>query len=159
MSATGRLTPLTSRRHFVACTVAFAPLMLTYAAAPRPNEEERMTTAATVRGYLDVLGSKQGWDAWLAEDMTFTSFTSPVKHVKGKAAYLRATERFYSSIRRVELRELLVEGDRACALTRYSLQPPNGAPGFESDVAEIFTVRNGQITALAIYFDSAPFPK
>lgn len=29
----------------------------------------------------------------------------------------------------------MVEGDRAVALTRYELQPPNGRPAFSSDVA------------------------
>jgi ketosteroid isomerase-like protein len=43
-------------------------------------------------------------------------------------------------------------------LTRYQLQPPNGDT-FQSNVAELFTVKDGQIVALSIYFDSSPFPK
>jgi hypothetical protein len=61
-------------------------------------------------------------------------------------------------IRSLELRELLVEHDRACALTTYQLQPPTG-PAFTSDVAEVFAVRDGKISSLDIYFDSSPFPK
>ena len=90
--------------------------------------------------------------------MTFTSFTSPVKKVAGKAAYLEATKRFYSMITSVEVRDLIVDGDQACALTRYELQPP-GRPAFATDVAEVFGVRGGKIASLDIYFDSAPFPK
>ncbi len=52
----------------------------------------------------------------------------------------------------------MVDGDKACALTRYQLRPPNGN-AFTSDVAELFTVKNGKIDSFAIYFDSAPFPK
>jgi hypothetical protein len=44
--------------------------------------------------------------------MVFTSFTSPTKEVKHKQAYLEATKRFYSTIRSVELRQLLVDGPR-----------------------------------------------
>lgn len=51
--------------------------------------------------------------------------------------------------------DLLIDGDKACALTRYQLQPPAG-PAF---VSEVFEVHDGQITALAIYFDCSPFPK
>ena len=51
-----------------------------------------------------------------------------------------------------------VDGDKACALTRYQLQRP-GSPAFESNVAEIFRVRDGKIVSFDIYFDSAPFPK
>lgn len=58
----------------------------------------------------------------------------------------------------VEVRDLLVEELRACALTRYELQPPN-ENAFTSDVAEIFTVGNDRIESFSIYFDSSPFPK
>jgi len=81
------------------------------------------------------------------------------KQVNGKAAALPGLRRFYSMVSTFVVREVIVEGERACALTRYSLQPPNGGPSFTSDVAEIFTVRNDKITSFAIYFDTAPYPK
>ncbi len=118
-----------------------------------------MTTRATIEGYFNRLEGGRDWDAYFAEDIVFTSLTSPNKTVTGKAAFLQATRRFYSSIGRVEVRELLVDGDRGCALTRYRVTPPNGAPAFGSDVAELFTVRDGRIAALTICFDTAPYPK
>ena len=57
-----------------------------------------------------------------------------------------------------EVRDLLVGGEKVCALTRYELQPPQGS-AFQSDVAEVFGVRDGKIVSFDIYFDSAPFPK
>ena len=69
-----------------------------------------------------------------------TSHTNPTKEVKGKAAYLEATKRFYSTIRRVELQQILVDGTRAVALTRYKIQQPD-KPEFTSDVAEAFSVK------------------
>ena len=118
-----------------------------------------MTTRETLDRYFDNLARKHGWEASFADDMCFTSYVSPVKQLQGKPAYLQATTRFYSMIRRVEVREVITDGDRACARTHYTLQPPNGGPEFASDVAEWFTVRDGTITSLDIYFDSAPFPK
>jgi len=117
-----------------------------------------MTTKETIEGYFGRLAAKDGWEAFLSEDVAFTSFTSPNKSVNGRAAYLEATRRFYASIAAVEVRSVIVEGTRACALTRYRLQRPGG-PAFDSDVAEVFGVRDGRISSLAIYFDSAPFPK
>jgi ketosteroid isomerase-like protein len=90
--------------------------------------------------------------------MAFTSFVSPIKQVTGKAAYLEATKRFFSMITAVEVRDMIVDGDRTCALTRYDLQVPGGR-AFDSHVAEVFKVRNEKISSLEIYFDSAPFPK
>lgn len=117
-----------------------------------------MTTRDTVLGYFDGVRRKQGWDVLLAEDVVFTSLTSPNKRLSGKALFLQATQRFYGMIAAVEVRDLIVEGGKACVTTRYKLQPPSG-PAFSSDVAEIFAVRDGKIAALDIYFDSAPYPK
>ena len=101
---------------------------------------------------------KKTGGAFLSEDIHFTSYTSPIKQVQGKDAYIESTKRFYSMIVSFEIKSLLVEGETACALTRYELRPPNGNP-FTTDVAEIFTANNGKIESFAIYFDSAPFPK
>ena len=117
-----------------------------------------MTTRMVVQGYFDRLAKRDGWESALTDDVVFTSFTSPVKEVRGKQPFLESTKRFYSMIRSFELRDLIVDGDRAVALTRYQLGGPGGA-SFSSDVAEVFTVANGKITSFAIYFDSAPFPK
>ncbi len=115
-------------------------------------------TRETIQGYFDSLARNQGWEAFLAEGMLFTSFTSPVKEVRGKGPYLEATQRFYSSIISLHLRDLMVDGEKACALTRYELRGPTGNT-FTSNVAELFTVRNGKIDSFSIYFDTAPFPK
>jgi ketosteroid isomerase-like protein len=117
-----------------------------------------MTTKAVIEGYFASLKQNKDWDSFLAEDIVFTSFTSPVKQVTGKEAYLESTKRFYGGIVTFEIRDLLIDGDRACALTSYQLQRP-GSPVFESNVAEVFRVRDGKIVSFDIYFDSAPFPK
>jgi ketosteroid isomerase-like protein len=122
------------------------------------SRENPMTTRTAIEGYFASLKQKKGWDSFLADDLVFTSFTSPVKQVTGKAAYLEATKRFYEGIVTFEVRDLLIDGDKACALTRYKLQRPE-RPAFESDVAEVFRVRDGKIVSFDIYFDSAPFPK
>src|SRR5713226_3763014 len=105
-----------------------------------------MTTKDTVEGYLGNLKQKKDWQSFLADDMSFTSFTSPIKRVSGRAAYLEATKRFYAMITALEVRDLIVEGNKACALTRYELQPPRGT-AFASNVAEVFGVRDGKIAS------------
>ncbi len=117
-----------------------------------------MSTREIVQRYFQELIQRGRWESFLADDLRFTSFTSPVKEVTGKAAYLEATRRFFSMVMSVEVRDLIIEGAKACALTRYQLQPPGGGR-FQSDVAELFTVRNGKIDAFGIYFDTSPFPK
>jgi ketosteroid isomerase-like protein len=117
-----------------------------------------MGTKEVIQDYFGKLKQKTGWDALLGDDMVFTSFANPTKELKGKQVYLQSTKRFFSMMISVEVRDLLVEGEKACALTRYELKPPGGA-SFRSDVAEIFTVRNGRIDFFGIYFDASPYPK
>jgi ketosteroid isomerase-like protein len=117
-----------------------------------------MSTKEAIQSYFSELQQKKGWESFLAENMIFTSFGSPIKQITGKAAYIESTRRFFSMIVSVEVGDLIIDGEKACALTRYELQPPKGS-NFNSDVAEIFTIRNGKIDSLAIYFDSSPFPK
>ena len=62
-----------------------------------------MTTRDVVQSYFDCLKAKRGWEAFLADEMEFTSFTNPIKRVKGRGAYLEATKRFYSMIKTLEI--------------------------------------------------------
>jgi ketosteroid isomerase-like protein len=117
-----------------------------------------MTTRATVEGYFERLGRGWEWEESFADDVVFMSLTSPPKMVTGKVPFLAATRRFYGSIAAVEVRQLIVEGDRACALTRYTVKPPT-AGIFESHVPEFFTIEHDRITGLTICFDTAPYPR
>jgi ketosteroid isomerase-like protein len=118
-----------------------------------------MATKKTVQLFFDAVLEKADWPALLADDVVFISAASPLRQVSGKAAALPGLRRFYSMVSTFSVREIIVDADKACALTRYTLQPPSGGPTFTSDVAEIFTVRNDKITSFAIYFDTAPYPK
>jgi ketosteroid isomerase-like protein len=134
--------------------------LLECAVAKKPiNPEGRtMTTKDTIKEYLSSLQRKDAWENYFADDLVFTSLVTPVKRVSGRTAFLEATKGFYGMIVSLEVQSLIVEGDRACATTRYRLQPPVG-PAFTSNVAEVFAVSGGRIRSLEIYFDSAPFPR
>jgi ketosteroid isomerase-like protein len=116
-----------------------------------------MSTRETIERYLTALQAKDGWEKHLANDMVFTNHATPVKQVTGRDAFLEATRGFYGIIDTVQVHDLLVDGNRACALTHYRLKPPSG-DAFTSDVAEVFTVDNDRIDSFSIYFDTAPFP-
>ena len=117
-----------------------------------------MSTREIVERYFHENKRKGKWESLLADGLRFTSYASPVRELTGKAAYLESTKRFFSMVISVDVRDLIVEGAKACALTRYHREPPGGS-GFQSDVAELFTVKDGKIDAVAIYFDTSPFPK
>lgn len=116
-----------------------------------------MSTREIIEAYFAALGAGSAWQDFFAEAMTFTTHGVPARQVSGRDAFLASTRGFYGMIDGVELRDLLVDGNAACALTRYALRPPDGEP-FASDVAEVFSVAGDRIHSLAIYFDSAPYP-
>ena len=117
-----------------------------------------MATKDLIHSYFDSLMRKGDWKALLAEGMTFSSFAIPVKRLTSMDEYLESTKRFFSMISAVEVKEMLIDGDKACALTRYELRAPGGL-AFDCHVAEIFKVQGKEIVALDIYFHSTPFPR
>jgi ketosteroid isomerase-like protein len=125
---------------------------------PKNNGIYDMTTKETIQNYFEELKQKKSWDSFLADDMVFTSYVVPIKKVTGKTEYLESTRRFFSMIDSVDVGNMIIEGEKACVLTRYVLRTPQGN-SFTSDVAEIFLVREDKIRSLDIYFDSSPFPK
>ena len=116
-----------------------------------------MTTEQIIHAYFDALSSRGDWQGFFAEQMVFTSHAGAGKRVTGKDACIESTRGFYSMIESVELMELIADGERACALTRYRLQP-RGGESFSSDVAEVFMVKADKIDSFQIYLDSAPYP-
>lgn len=115
-----------------------------------------MTTRDTIEAYVAALSNGDGWQEFLSETVTFVNHVGRGKEIVGRDAYVESTRRFFSMVRGVELQGLIVDGNRACATTRYRIHPPAGEP-FPCDVAEIFAIKDGVIDMLEIYFDSAPF--
>ena len=110
----------------------------------------------TVQKYFDAI-NKGGWESFIADDMVFTVYVlGAPRHVNGKAAYVGATKRFMQIAKSVELKQLVVEGANASAVSSYKLQSPLGNTS-TCDVAEILTVNDGKIKSSTIFFDSAGF--
>ena len=115
-----------------------------------------METRQTIEAYFQALSDGGDWQAFLGDQVAFTSHVGARKEVAGRGAYVESTRGFYSMIKDLRVERLLVDGNRACALTRYALEPPAGEP-FDCEVAEIFEVNDGKIDTFEIYFDSATF--
>jgi len=118
------------------------------------GDTHRMSTRDTLQSFYNSLKPQKEWESFLADEMMFISNG---KHIQGKEASIEGVRRFYSMVQSLEVKELLIEGEKASAIIRYALQSPKGQT-FSSDVAEFFTVKNGQFVSFAIYFDSAPYP-
>jgi len=117
-----------------------------------------MTTRQTLESYFDAFARDDGWERFLAPDLTFATRIGAPRQTAGRDDYLSSTTGFRAMVRGVEIHRLAVDGDRAAVLSRYRLAAPDGRE-FSSDVAEFLTVRDGLITSLEICFDTAPYPR
>jgi ketosteroid isomerase-like protein len=76
------------------------------------------------------------------------------KESRGRDAHVN--NQFFKLVRRLTVKEMAVEGERAFVLVSYSLLSPKGK-SFSSDEGEFWKVKNGKLDSVAIYFDTTAF--
>jgi ketosteroid isomerase-like protein len=118
--------------------------------------QERSAVRGTILSYFEGINEGKEWEDFIAEDMAFTPFGDEGKRVNGKQGYVVATSRFLQVARSVEIKELIVEDNKACAIASYKLHSPNGDVS-TCNVAEIFSVKDGKIKSSSIFFDTSAF--
>ncbi len=104
--------------------------------------------------YYNWLPKKGDWGSLLSDDFLLTG--TVVKESKGREAYM--SNNFFRVILGLRVKNMIMEGDSACAVVNYDLVSPKGNK-FSADVAEIWKVRDGKLVSVAIYFDTAYFQK
>jgi len=58
----------------------------------------------------------------------------------------------------MRVKEMIVDGYRACVIGNYDYQFPNGNK-VNGNVAEIWTVKDGKLASLTIFFDTLTFDR
>jgi ketosteroid isomerase-like protein len=117
-----------------------------------------MTTQDLLDTYYAGLQQKSGWDSTIADDFQFiggNNMTKPDPLV-GKAAYQALISRFSRVFTAMRVKDMVVAGDRAYALTNYDYSWPNGRTA-NGDVIEVWRVKDHKLAALTIYFDTLSF--
>lgn len=121
-----------------------------------------MENSALTRQLLDVyyegFARKQGWEDVIADDFLFTGGNMGAAPASGKAAYIEVIKRFSRAFTAMRVKEMIVEGGRACVTGNYDFVFPNGV-SVNGDVAEIWTVENGKLASLTIFFDTLIFDR
>ncbi len=111
-----------------------------------------MSTKDLVQSYYDSLNKKdeERQELW-SEDAVFSD-ASQTFDARGKKAVVEAFAHLTQVIERVTVKQMIVEGDNACAIVSYDYI--NAKEGkMNQDVAEIWQVKNGKLATLTIYFD------
>jgi ketosteroid isomerase-like protein len=111
-----------------------------------------MSTRDLVQRYYDSLDRKD--DAWrelYSDDAVFMD-ASQTLNANGKAAVIQSFIPFLKGVDKVKIKQMIVEGEEACAIVRYDYINPKGAK-MNQDVAEVWKVKDGKFSRLVIYFD------
>ena len=104
--------------------------------------------------YYEGLSSEEDWHSMLADNILLTGTIA--KESRGKEAFVN--NNFFKMIKDLEVKQIIAEEYKAAAVVCYDLLSPKGNR-FSTEVAEIWKLEGGKLSALAIYFDTAAFQK
>jgi len=113
------------------------------------------STKGTITRYYDGVKKKSGWESVISDDMSFTMGTQTTK---GKSSYVEITARFLHAVTDSNVKEMIIEGEKACVLVAYDLRPPKGNASTK-DVVEILRIEGKKIASSTIFFDTEDFKK
>jgi ketosteroid isomerase-like protein len=115
-----------------------------------------MATPDTIQHFYDSLAGKT--DAWqhnLADNVVFADASNRL-HAEGRDAFIQSFTGFLRGVERVQLLQLIVDGNDAAAVVSYDYVSPSGGRLHQDD-AEVWQIVDGKIAALTIYFDITEF--
>ena len=115
-----------------------------------------MATADIIRQFYESLAARRP-SCWrdLADDVVFADASNKL-HAEGRDAFIQSFTSFLRAVERVQLQQLIVDGNDAAAVVSYDYVSPSGGKLHQDD-AEIWKIVEGKISALTIYFDITEF--
>lgn len=119
---------------------------------------ERIVTAEELLNtYYEGLSKKKDWDSVLSDDFKFIGgHMTNTEPVVGKMAYVGIINRFSHVFKSMRVKEMILEGEKACVIGNYDYVFPNGVV-MNGDVAEIWKIKDGKLDSLTIFFDTLTF--
>jgi ketosteroid isomerase-like protein len=111
-----------------------------------------LTTKELVQRYYASLRNKDiTWQELYAENAVFSD-ASKTLNANGKTAVIQSFTPFLKGVKGVEVKQVITEGEDACAIINYDYVNPKGETMIQ-DVAEVWKIKGGQLSSLTIYFD------
>jgi ketosteroid isomerase-like protein len=120
-----------------------------------------MNSQASTRQLLETyylgFAEKANWESVIADDFQFVGgdMTKTAPSI-GKQAYIEVIKRFSQVFTAMRVKEMIIQGDKACVIGNYDFNFPGGQT-INGNVAELWTVENGKLQSLTIYFDTLTF--
>ena len=115
------------------------------------------TTMQLLDTYYKGFAEKANWESVIADDFEYVGGDmNNIKPIVGKQAYIDIIKRFSQRFDAMRVKQMVIEGDRASVIGNYDFVFPNGFK-INGNVSENWTVRNGKLQSLTLYFDTLTF--
>jgi len=119
--------------------------------------EKSQQTRQLLETYYEGFSKKFNWESVIAEDFQYDGGDmNNTQPIVGKQAYIDIIKRFSQRFESMCVKKMIIEGDTASVIGNYDFQFPNGHK-INGNVAEFWTVKNGKLQSLTLYFDTLTF--
>jgi ketosteroid isomerase-like protein len=119
--------------------------------------EKSQQTKQLLETYYKGFAEKYNWEHTLADNFQYASGDmTNTTAVVGKQAYIAIIKRFSQRFEAMRVQQMIVEGDKASVIGNYDFVFPNGTK-INGNVAELWTVKDGKLNSLTLYFDTLTF--
>ena len=119
--------------------------------------ENQALTRQLLDNYYKGFAAKANWEDTIADDFQYVGGNmTNTQPVIGKKAYVEIIKRFSERFQSMRVKQMIIEGDKASVIGNYDFQFPNGQK-INGNVSENWTVKNGKLQSLTLYFDTLTF--
>ena len=119
--------------------------------------KNQATTRQLLETYYKGFAEKANWEHTIADNFEYVGGDmNNTKPVIGKQAYIEIIKRFSQRFEAMRVKQMVIEGDKASVIGNYDFQFPNGVK-INGNVSENWTVKDGKLQSLTIYFDTLTF--
>jgi ketosteroid isomerase-like protein len=119
--------------------------------------ENQAITKQLLDKYYKGFAAKANWEDTIADDFQYVGGDmTNTQPVIGKQAYVEIIKRFSQRFQSMRVKQMIIEGEKASVIGNYDFQFPNGQK-INGNVSENWTVKNGKLQSLTLYFDTLTF--
>jgi ketosteroid isomerase-like protein len=119
--------------------------------------DNQVSTKQLLETYYKGFAEKANWEDTIADDFQYVGGDmNNTKPVIGKKAYIDIIKRFSQRFQSMRVIRMTIEGDNASVIGNYDFQFPNGHK-INGNVSENWTIKNGKLQSLTLYFDTLTF--
>ena len=121
------------------------------------NKFKLKTMKELLEIYYKGFAEKSGWESTIADDFQYVGGDmTKTEPLIGKEKYIEVIKRFSQVFTAMKVKEMIIQGEKACVIGNYDFRFPNGQE-LNGNVAELWTSKNGKLQSLTIYFDTLTF--